>query len=73
MLLLACCFSAENSRKTATMQQANKNLERTWQVSIDHFMVKKHLIGSEKYFTEPLYTLCIFPLSFPNICATGSD
>jgi len=22
------------------MQQANKNLERTWQVSIDHFMVK---------------------------------
>jgi hypothetical protein len=29
-LLLACCFSAADSRKTATKQQANKNLKGTW-------------------------------------------
>jgi hypothetical protein len=29
-LLLAGCFSAADSRKTATKQQANKKLERTW-------------------------------------------
>jgi hypothetical protein len=29
-LLLACCFSAENSRKSAIKQQANKKLETIW-------------------------------------------
>jgi hypothetical protein len=54
MLLLASCFSAENSRKTAIKQQANKNLERTWQSSNRSFYGQKDQKGSKKYYTEPL-------------------
>jgi hypothetical protein len=41
-LLLACCFSAEDSKKTATKQQQNSKPIRSWKesgmASIDHFM-----------------------------------
>jgi hypothetical protein len=34
-LLLACCFSAVDSRKTAIKQQPNKKLERIWYLFLD--------------------------------------
>jgi hypothetical protein len=70
-LLLACCFPGADSRKTATKQQANKNLEGTWYGFNSSFYGQKDHEGSKKYFAEPLYTLCIFPFSLPDICAKG--
>jgi hypothetical protein len=51
-LLLACCFSAENSRKTATKQQPSKNLDRTWYRTNRSFHVKKEHEGYKKYFAK---------------------
>jgi hypothetical protein len=41
-LLLACCFSAEDSKKPATKQQANKKLERIWYGIKRSFNVQKN-------------------------------
>ena len=72
-LLFPSCSPLVDSDPARTNREDNKKLVITWQGSMLSCRIKKNHFFLKINFTEPLYTLCIFWLSWSHICATGVD